>query len=171
MCHASYAPYERVVEDNMRPSVQKFKLNWNWIDQHDNDTKHSIFAKEWLKKRGLWKWPIQSPAESSGVIKNIFHTVSTLKQGKTFTHEHKKTRILHHFYSSSLSFHILPPKKSKQNSTGSDQSHQRCLQLWKKHNTEFVACVYITAVFSALSTTLFIYHAGIRSFPSNCKLQ
>lgn len=56
--------YQRVLEDNVRPSVGKLKLNRKWTLQHDNDPKHaSKSTKEWLKRK-KWKvleWPSQSP--------------------------------------------------------------------------------------------------------------
>ena len=56
--------YQQVIEENVRPSVQKLKLKWWWWTmQHDNDIKHSSKStKEWLKRK-KWKvleWPNQS---------------------------------------------------------------------------------------------------------------
>lgn len=56
--------YQRVLEENVRPSVRKLKLKRMWTMQHDNDPKHSSKStKEWLKKKKLrvLEWPSQSP--------------------------------------------------------------------------------------------------------------
>ncbi|MBN3324653.1 TXND3 protein, partial [Atractosteus spatula] len=43
--------YQRVLEENVRPSVKKLKLKHKWTLQQDNDPKHSSKStKEWLKK-------------------------------------------------------------------------------------------------------------------------
>lgn len=69
MCHASY---ERVVEDNMRPSVQKFKLNWNLIDHHENDTKHSKFANLPSKKEGYGNGQFKARLKARESLKIYF---------------------------------------------------------------------------------------------------
>ena len=58
------AVYQRVLEENVKPSVKKLKLQRNWTLQHDNDPKHtSKSTKDWLKtkKWRVLEWSSQSP--------------------------------------------------------------------------------------------------------------
>lgn len=50
---------QKVLEDNLRPSVRRLKLNTKWTLQHDRCPKHSSkFAKECLgEKKRVLKWP------------------------------------------------------------------------------------------------------------------
>lgn len=53
--------YQRVLENNVTPSVKRLKLSQKWTLQHDNDPKHSgKSTKEWLKrKRNGEFWKVQ----------------------------------------------------------------------------------------------------------------
>lgn len=37
----NFTMYQRILEENVVPSVKKLKLNQKWILQQDNDPKHS----------------------------------------------------------------------------------------------------------------------------------
>ncbi|KAI3363740.1 hypothetical protein L3Q82_001204 [Scortum barcoo] len=56
--------YQKILKDNVRPSVRALKLKRSWIMQQDNDPKHtSKSTSEWLKKNKMkvLEWPSQSP--------------------------------------------------------------------------------------------------------------
>jgi len=56
--------YQKILDDNVRPSVRQLKLRRNWTFQQDNDPKHtSKSTTEWLRRKRyrVLKWPSQSP--------------------------------------------------------------------------------------------------------------
>ncbi len=58
------AVYQKILKDNVRPSVRDLKLKRTWVLQQDNDPKHtSKSSSEWLKKNKIktLEWPSQSP--------------------------------------------------------------------------------------------------------------
>ncbi len=58
------AVYQKILKDNVRPSVRDLKLKRTWVLQQDNDPKHtSKSTSEWLKKNKMktLEWPSQSP--------------------------------------------------------------------------------------------------------------
>ncbi len=58
------AVYQKILKDNVWPSVRDLKLNRTWVLQQDNDPKHtSKSTSEWLKKNKMktLEWPSQSP--------------------------------------------------------------------------------------------------------------
>ncbi|KAK3539696.1 hypothetical protein QTP70_012026 [Hemibagrus guttatus] len=58
------AVYQKILKENVRPSVCDLKLKRTWVLQQDNDPKHtSKFTSEWLKKNKMktLEWPSQSP--------------------------------------------------------------------------------------------------------------
>ncbi|KAK3535010.1 hypothetical protein QTP70_001966 [Hemibagrus guttatus] len=58
------AVYQKILKENVRPSVCDLKLKPTWVLQQDNDPKHtSKSASEWLKKNKMktLEWPSQSP--------------------------------------------------------------------------------------------------------------
>ncbi len=58
------AVYQKILKDNVRPSVRNLKLKRTWVLQQDNDSKHtSKSISEWLKKNKMktLEWPSQSP--------------------------------------------------------------------------------------------------------------
>ncbi|KAK3552767.1 hypothetical protein QTP86_022344 [Hemibagrus guttatus] len=58
------AVYQKILKENVRPSVCDLKLNQTWVLQQDNDPKHtSKSTSEWLKKNKMktLEWPSQSP--------------------------------------------------------------------------------------------------------------
>ena len=59
----NYTMYQKILNDNLMPSVRQLKLKRKWIMQQDNDPKHSSKStKEWLKKKiCTLEWPSQSP--------------------------------------------------------------------------------------------------------------
>ncbi|KAG2470219.1 TCB1 transposase, partial [Polypterus senegalus] len=55
--------YQKILKENVRPSVRQLKLKRFWVLQKDNDPKHtSKSTSEWLKKNKMktLKWPSQS---------------------------------------------------------------------------------------------------------------
>ena len=58
------ALYQKILKENVRPSVRDLKLKHTWVMQQDNDPKHaSKSTSEWLKKNKMkvLEWPSQSP--------------------------------------------------------------------------------------------------------------
>lgn len=58
------ALYQKILKENVRPSVRDLKLKRIWVLQQDNDPKHtSKSTSEWLKKNKMkvLEWPSQSP--------------------------------------------------------------------------------------------------------------
>ncbi|KAK3548669.1 hypothetical protein QTP70_016419 [Hemibagrus guttatus] len=58
------AVYQKILKENVRPSVCDLKLKRTWVLQQDNDPKHtSKSTSEWLKKNKMktLEWPSQSP--------------------------------------------------------------------------------------------------------------
>ncbi|KAF7643297.1 hypothetical protein LDENG_00242120, partial [Lucifuga dentata] len=58
------ALYQKILKENVRPSVRDLKLKRTWVMQQDNDPKHtSKSTSEWLKKNKMkvLEWPSQSP--------------------------------------------------------------------------------------------------------------
>ncbi|KAK3527282.1 hypothetical protein QTP86_018605 [Hemibagrus guttatus] len=58
------AVYQKILKENVRPSVCDLKLKRTWVLQQDNDPKHtSKSTSEWLKKNKMktLEWPTQSP--------------------------------------------------------------------------------------------------------------
>ncbi len=58
------AVYQKILKDNVRPSVCDLKLKRTWVLQQDNDPKHtSKSSSERLKKNKMktLEWPSQSP--------------------------------------------------------------------------------------------------------------
>ncbi len=58
------AVYQKILKDNVRPSVRDLKLKRTCVLQQDNDPKHtSKSTSEWLKKNKMktLEWPSQSP--------------------------------------------------------------------------------------------------------------
>ncbi len=56
--------YQKILRENVRPSVCDLKLKHTWVMQQDNDPKHtSKSISEWLKKNKIkvLEWPSQSP--------------------------------------------------------------------------------------------------------------
>ncbi|KAK3515259.1 hypothetical protein QTP70_013040 [Hemibagrus guttatus] len=58
------AVYQKILKENVRPSVCDLKLKRTWVLQQDNDPKHTSKSNsEWLKKNKMktLEWPSQSP--------------------------------------------------------------------------------------------------------------
>ncbi|KAK3513152.1 hypothetical protein QTP70_007486 [Hemibagrus guttatus] len=58
------AVYQKILKENVRPSVSDLELKRTWVLQQDNDPKHtSKSTSEWLKKNKMktLEWPSQSP--------------------------------------------------------------------------------------------------------------
>ncbi len=58
------ALYQKILKENVRPSVCDLKLKRTWVMQQDNDQKHtSKSTSEWHKKNKIkvLQWPSQSP--------------------------------------------------------------------------------------------------------------
>ncbi len=60
----NYAVYQKILKNNVRPSVRDLKLKRTWFLQKDNDPKHTNKStSEWLKKNKMkiLEWPSQNP--------------------------------------------------------------------------------------------------------------
>ncbi|KAK3556315.1 hypothetical protein QTP70_007114 [Hemibagrus guttatus] len=58
------AVYQKILKENVRPSVCDLKLKRTWVLQQDSDPKHtSKSTSKWLKKNKMktLEWPSQSP--------------------------------------------------------------------------------------------------------------
>ncbi|KAK3569666.1 hypothetical protein QTP86_002637 [Hemibagrus guttatus] len=58
------AVYQKILKENVRPSVCDLNLKQTWVLQQDNDPKHTRKStSEWLKKNKMktLEWPSQSP--------------------------------------------------------------------------------------------------------------
>ncbi|KAK3509719.1 hypothetical protein QTP70_008457 [Hemibagrus guttatus] len=58
------AVYQKILKENVQPSVYDLELKRTWVLQQDNDPKHtSKSTSEWLKKNKMktLEWPGQSP--------------------------------------------------------------------------------------------------------------
>ncbi len=58
------ALYQKILKENVQPSVCDLELKSTWVMQQDNDPNHtSKFTSEWLKQNKIkvLEWPNQSP--------------------------------------------------------------------------------------------------------------
>ncbi|KAK3509610.1 hypothetical protein QTP70_006816 [Hemibagrus guttatus] len=93
------AVYQKILKENVRPSVCDLKLKRTWVLQQDNDPKHtSKSTSEWLKKNKMktLEWPSQSPDLNPiemlwHVLKKVVHArkpsnVTAKMSGPKFLH-------------------------------------------------------------------------------------
>ncbi|KAK3571142.1 hypothetical protein QTP86_003094 [Hemibagrus guttatus] len=84
----NFAVYQKILKENVRPSVCDLKLKQPWVLQQDNDPKHnSKSTSEWLKKNKMktLEWPSQSP-DLSPIAVMLWHDNSAKMSGPKFLH-------------------------------------------------------------------------------------
>ncbi|KAK3543336.1 hypothetical protein QTP70_018072 [Hemibagrus guttatus] len=82
------AVYQKILKENVRPSVCDLKLKRTWVLQQDNDPKHtSKSTSEWLKKNKMktLEWPSQSP--DLNPIEMLWHDL------KKVVHARKRSNV------------------------------------------------------------------------------
>ncbi len=78
------AQHQKILKENVRPSVCDLKLKRTWLMQQDNDLKHtSKSTSEWLKKNTIkvLEWPNQSP--DLNPIETLWHDVKQSIHART----------------------------------------------------------------------------------------
>ncbi len=68
------ALYQKILKENVRPSVCDLNLKHTWVIQQGNDTKHTNKStSEWLKKKQIkvLEWPSQRL--DLNLIKMLWH--------------------------------------------------------------------------------------------------
>ncbi|KAK1795605.1 hypothetical protein P4O66_001100 [Electrophorus voltai] len=79
---------QKILKENVWPSVRDLKLKRTWVLQQDNDPKHtSKSTSEWLKKNKMktLEWPSQSP--DLNPIEMLWHDL------KKAVHAHKPSNV------------------------------------------------------------------------------
>uniref|UniRef100_A0A9J7XWI6 Uncharacterized protein n=1 Tax=Cyprinus carpio carpio TaxID=630221 RepID=A0A9J7XWI6_CYPCA len=51
----NFAVYQKILKENVRPSVRDLKLKRTWVLQQDNDPKHTS------KSTSEWRFMLQNP--------------------------------------------------------------------------------------------------------------
>ncbi|KAK3545498.1 hypothetical protein QTP70_007744 [Hemibagrus guttatus] len=77
------AVYQKILKENVRPSVYDLKLKRTWVLQQDNDPKHTRKStSEWLKKNKMktLEWPSQSP--DLNPIEMLWHDLKKVVQAR-----------------------------------------------------------------------------------------
>ncbi|KAK3506739.1 hypothetical protein QTP70_021775 [Hemibagrus guttatus] len=68
------AVYQKVLKENVRPSVCDLKLKRTWVLQQDNDPKHSSKStSEWLKKNKMKTLELPSQSPDLNLIEMLWH--------------------------------------------------------------------------------------------------
>ncbi|KAK3565204.1 hypothetical protein QTP86_001015 [Hemibagrus guttatus] len=116
------AVYQKILKENVRPSVCDLKLKRTWVLQQDNDPKHtSKSTSEWLKKNKMktLEWPSQSP--DLNLIEMLWHDL------KKVVHARKPSNVAELQQFCKDEWAKIPP--------------QRCNRLIASYQKRFIAVV------------------------------
>ena len=68
--------YRNILDKNLIQSVKNFKLNKDWIFQHDNDLKHrAAIVTNWLDRKWVERLKLSSYSADTNFIENLWDAI------------------------------------------------------------------------------------------------